>query len=226
MTIANHLEKINKEMNLALERAGREAGSVTLVAVTKNCSISQIEQAMAAGQYHFGESYLQEALPKIAALKAYALQWHFIGAIQSNKTHLIAENFSWVHTICRQKIAKRLHAQRPEHLPPLNVCVQINISHEKTKSGLAPEAVLDFFSGFQQLSRLRLRGLMVIPKITRDFQQQLQVYTQVTTLFQRLIDLGWPLDTLSMGMSNDFCAAIQAGSTMIRIGSAIFSEKK
>lgn len=226
MTIAHQLLKINQAIHAAARESGRQEDAVTLVVVTKNRSVQQIQEAISAGQRHFGESYLQEAVLKINALKDDALQWHFIGTIQSNKTRLVAEHFSWVHSVTRCEIAERLNAERPQYLPPLNVCVQINISHETTKSGLAPEALSDFMKCFKALSRLRLRGFMVIPRQTQDFQEQLKIYNEVTQIFRAFIAEGWQIDTLSMGMSNDFRAAICAGSTMVRLGRAIFSKEK
>jgi pyridoxal phosphate enzyme (YggS family) len=205
------------------------------LAVSKTQSIGAIQEAYQCGQTSFGESYLQEALPKIHALEkitanntANNIEWHFIGPIQKNKTRGIAESFSWVHSIDRKIIAQRLHEQRPSHLPPLNICIQVNISHEASKSGILPEEALALAQLTQQsYSRLILRGLMVIPESSQDIQQQHHIFREAKKLFDQInAKLIHPMDTLSMGMSNDYPAAIAEGATIIRIGTELFGKRK
>lgn len=202
----------------------RSPGSVRLLAVTKGRDIQAISAAVEQGQHAFGENYLQEALEKIAALAPLVLEWHFIGTLQANKTRLVAENFAWVHSLSRFKIAERLNNQRPPNLPPLNVCLEVNVSNEPTKSGILVDYLDDLAKQIQSLPRLKLRGLMVIPELVATFAQQRLIYKHVYNLQQTLIQRGFNLDTLSMGMSNDFIAAIAEGSTMVRIGAAIFRQ--
>jgi PLP dependent protein len=199
--------------------------SVGLLAVSKGRDTAQIQTVAAAGQKIFGENYLQEALGKIRALDALHLEWHFIGNLQANKTRPVAQHFAWVHSINGYKVAQRLSQQRPLELPPLNVCLEVNISDERTKSGASVHELAKLAQQIQDLPQLRLRGLMAIPEPVTGFEQQLLIYKKVYTLQQQLIDQGLNLDTLSMGMSNDFEAAIAAGSTMVRIGTAIFQEE-
>lgn len=219
----NSLGKIKLQIRQAEEEFHREPGSVKLVAVTKGREISAIRALAEAGQLAFGENYLQEAMVKIQALSSLKLEWHFIGNLQANKTQEVAENFAWVQSVSRLKIAERLSQQRPAGLPPLNVCLEVNISAESSKSGIAVAELVQLARQVYSLPRLKLRGLMVIPERLMDFSSQLKVYQQVQGLYQQLIEQDFPLDTLSMGMSNDFRAAIAAGSTMVRIGSALFS---
>ena len=181
--------------------------------------------AYEAGQSAFGESYVQEALDKIAALRDLPLEWHFIGPIQSNKTRAIAENFSWVHSVDRLKIAERLSAQRPQNLPPLNVCIQVNVSGEDSKSGVSPSEVLELAQAVAQLPRLKLRGLMAIPAPTEGTEAQRIPFAQLRELMRQLNAQGLELDALSMGMSHDFEAAMLEGATIMRIGTAIFGER-
>ena len=204
---------------------GRDPDAIKLIAVSKSRPASDIRHAFEHGLRCFGESYLQEAIDKIKALEDCAIEWHFIGPIQSNKTRQIASHFDWVHSIDRIKIARRLSEQRPPSLPPLNVCLQINISGEASKSGLTLEDLLPVARAVAVLPRLRLRGVMAIPAPSSDPQQQLKYFAAVATAQQHLIDQGLDLDTLSMGMSDDLEAAIKAGATQIRIGSAIFGER-
>ena len=220
-----HLSKILQRIRQAERDYHRAPGSVRLLMVTKGRDIQTIQLAVAAGQTAFGESYLQEALDKIQALAPLNLEWHFIGNLQSNKTRAVTENFSWVHSVNRFKIAQRLNQQRPDELPPLNICLEVNISEERSKSGMAVNELTDLALQVKSLPRLRLRGLMVIPERVAGFQQQLILYKKVYSLQKQLIDRGCALDTLSMGMSNDFEAAIAAGSTLVRIGTAIFQEE-
>lgn len=206
----------------AERRFHRPAGSVSLLAVTKQRSIDDMRAALAAGQRCFGESYLQEALPKIAALSAETVEWHFIGPIQSNKTRGIAEHFSWVHSVDRLKIAQRLDAQRPEHAPPLNICLEVNISGEASKSGATPAELAALAREVLRLPRLRLRGLMTVPPHGHDFEDQRGYFRQLRELRDALAADIPALDTLSMGMTGDLDAAVAEGATIVRIGSGIF----
>lgn len=213
------LKKLIQEYELRYQRI---PGSVHLLAVSKSQSIENIRAALQAGQHSFGESYLQEALKKIDALAAEKIEWHFIGPIQSNKTKKIAENFHWVHSVSDLSIAKRLHDQRPADLPPLNVCLQVNISQEKTKSGADPDSILPLAIECAKLSRLQLRGLMAIPAPNNIFEVQRAECHKLHLLQKKLCAEGLKLDTLSLGMSADMEAAIAEGSTMLRIGTKIF----
>ena len=199
-----------------------------LLAVSKGQNSQALRLAWQAGLNHFGENYLQEALEKIAALDDIDPCWHFIGPIQSNKTQDIARHFSWVHSVDRLKIARRLNEQRPEHLPPLNVCIQVNIDREASKSGVDPEHCLELALAINELPRLKLRGLMVIPRQREQLDAQRQPYHQAAELLDNLkkssADLT-SLDTLSMGMSGDMSAAIAEGATIVRVGTAIFGPK-
>ncbi|GAB2866859.1 YggS family pyridoxal phosphate-dependent enzyme [Pseudoduganella ginsengisoli] len=211
--------------------AGRAAGSVQLLAVSKTFGAECVLEAVQGGQLAFGENYLQEGLDKIRALSSatptpdQALEWHFIGPIQSNKTRPIAENFDWVHTVEREKIAQRLSDQRPDGLPPLNICLQVNISGEASKSGATPEEIGALAHAVAGLPRLRLRGLMAIPEPEDDFDKQRAAFARVRTLYDTLRAQGLALDTLSMGMSGDMRAAILEGATIVRVGSAIFGAR-
>lgn len=197
-----------------------------MLAVSKGQSIEKIREAYDAGQQLFGENYLQEALIKMTALSDVHIEWHFIGPIQSNKTRKIAEHFSWVHSVDNLKTAQRLNDQRPAHLPPLNICLEVNISHEISKSGIAPPQTKSLATTCLSLPRLRLRGLMAIPAPQIDFQQQRAAFHLLAELFHALRGDGIPLDTLSMGMSDDFEAAIAEGSTIIRLGTAVFGRRE
>ena len=205
--------------------AGRPASEVRLLAVSKTCPADSIRAAYTAGQCAFGESYLQEALEKIAALADLPLEWHFIGPIQSNKTRPIAEHFDWVHGVDRAKVADRLSAARHPELPPLQVCLQVNISNEPSKSGVSPQEVADLARHVQGLPHLKLRGLMAIPEPAADAAQQRAPFRQLRELLAQLNDEGFALDTLSMGMSGDLEAAVQEGATIVRVGSAIFGAR-
>lgn len=224
--LSSNLLNINKRIRVAEEKYHRSKGSVRLLAVSKKQSIEKIKTAIAAGQTWFGENYLQEALSKIAALDDDTLEWHFIGGIQANKTRAIAENFAWIHGLCRYKIAQRLNQQRPNNLPPLNVCIQVNVSEEVNKQGIAILDLAELMRAIVGLDRLKLRGLMTIPAYTDDFSQQRRIYRVIADAQRALIGQGFQLDTLSMGMSHDFEAAIAQGSTIIRIGTAIFGERQ
>lgn len=225
MSIAYHLQKVFQRINNAVSQNSHITHPVTLLAVSKTHKISKIEEAFAAGQHDFGESYLQEAVEKIQALKDYSICWHFIGPIQSNKTAKIAVYFDWVHSIDRLKIAQRLSRQRPENLKPLNICLQVNISAENHKSGVKPEQLSELMVEIQSLSGVKLRGLMCIPAKTDNFKQQREAFHKVYLLFKQLQSQFPDLDTLSMGMSADLEAAIAEGSTMVRIGTDIFGAR-
>ncbi len=226
MSIANCIQTIQQAILDAELSCERKPGSVQLLAVSKGQSSLNIEQAAAAGLQHFGENYIQEALIKITSLKKLPLIWHFIGAIQSNKAQAIAEHFSWVHGVDRKKIALLLNATRPSSMPALNVCIQVNMDHSKTKSGVLPECVAELATEINLLPQLRLRGLMVIPDETSDNALLHQTYTRTQALLTSLnAQLHLNMDTLSMGMSNDLNTAICAGSTIVRVGRGIFGNR-
>jgi len=219
--IANLLERVR----LSAEKSQRCADDILLLAVSKTRPEQDIRSAHRCGLHEFGESYLQEALDKIEALQDLDLVWHFIGPIQSNKTRPIASSFHWVHSVDRAKIARRLSEQRPPGLPPLQVCLQVNISAEQSKSGVAPEQLPQLAQEVAQLPRLQLRGLMAIPAATQDSLQQRKAFAQLRREFEQL-QLQLPgLDTLSMGMSGDMESAIAEGATILRIGSAMFGPR-
>ena len=209
----------------AAEAAGRNAAEVRLLAVSKTWPADSVREAAAAGQRAFGENYVQEGAEKVDALAALGLEWHFIGPLQSNKTRLVANRFAWVHSIDRLKIAERLSAQRDVHLPPLAVCIQVNVSGEASKSGVAPDELPALAHAVAALPRLRLRGLMAIPEPTSDVALQRARFAALRALRDRLNAEGLALDTLSMGMSDDLEAAIAEGSTMVRVGTAIFGSR-
>jgi PLP dependent protein len=217
-------EKI-ESVQTRLLNAAQYAELPLLLAVSKTRSADDIQEAATCGLIHFGENYLQEALPKIAALKNLHLVWHFIGSIQSNKTTDIANHFDWVHTVDREKIARRLSEQRPETLPDLNLLIQINIDTEDSKSGVRVEDLSTLAEAISSLPRVKLRGLMAIPKPRTDYAEQLAVCQRVRTEFERLQQLYPEIDTLSLGMSADLEAAIEAGSNLVRIGTDIFGAR-
>ncbi len=221
-TIGDNLQSVRTRIATACAAAGRDAGSVTLLAVSKTFGPDAVREACAAGQTAFGENYIQEAVEKIAMLQDLPLQWHCIGPIQSNKTRLVATHFDWAHTVDRLKIAQRLSEQRPPALVPLQVCIQVNIDGGSTKAGVAPDEVLALAREVAALPHLMLRGIMTIPEPSADLAAQLAVHQRARALFDNLRAAGLPLDTLSMGMTADLEAAIQAGSTMVRVGTAIF----
>ncbi len=222
MQLQNLLEIINH----CIVKYGRASGSVKLLAVSKKKTVEQIQQILKENHFDFGESYLQEALQKIATIDSPSICWHFIGPIQSNKTDKIAQHFDWVHSIDRLKIAQRLNNQRPESFTPLNVCIQVNISQETSKSGVAKNEVLELASNIVKLPHLKLRGLMAMPAASNDFDRQRLAFRELRQVFADLNRKGFELDTLSMGTSNDLEAAIAEGATILRIGSAIFGERK
>ena len=209
----------------AVAEAGRDVTEVRLLAVSKTFGAAAVRDVAACGQREFGENYLQEALEKQASLRDLPLVWHFIGPIQSNKTRAIAENFSWVHSVDRLKIAERLSAQRPPGLPPLQVCIEVNVSGEASKGGVAPAELPALAEAVAKLPGLQLRGLMAIPAPTPDAAAQRAAFRQVREQFDALRACGHALDTLSMGMSDDLEAAIREGATIVRIGTALFGER-
>jgi pyridoxal phosphate enzyme (YggS family) len=226
-SVAAKLQQVRTRIATACETSHRPVQSVTLLAVTKTFGPQAVRAAHEAGQHAFGENYVQEALEKMESVVDLRgrLEWHLIGPLQSNKTRVVAAHFDWVHTVDRLKLAERLSAQRPEHLPPLQVCLQVNISGEDSKSGAAPEAVLALAQAVSQLPRLRLRGLMAIPEPAGDFAAQRVPHRALARLLFDLNAAGQVLDTLSMGMSADLEAAIAEGATIVRVGSAIFGER-
>lgn len=223
--IAQNLANISQRIKIAAKAVGRDPRRIKILAVSKTHSAEKIREAYAAGLTRFGESYVQEAIPKIQILNDLPLEWHFIGPIQSNKTRDIAEHFDWVHSIDRLKIASRLNEQRPKGLKPLNICVQINISMESSKSGIVQQALQDFAAQLKTLRRLKLRGLMAIPQKTADQQQQQALFAELRRLFDDLNQQGYQLDTLSMGMTDDLEAAVMEGSTLLRIGTGLFGAR-
>ncbi|WP_312435810.1 YggS family pyridoxal phosphate-dependent enzyme [Janthinobacterium sp.] len=228
-TIEEKLQAVRRAIAQAASDARRPADSVTLLAVSKTFGADAVLAAAAAGQTAFGENYLQEALDKIAAVRLAlpqaSLAWHFIGPIQSNKTRPIAEHFDWVHTVEREKIAARLSEQRPEGMPDINICLQVNISGEASKSGVAPDDLPALAHAVAKLPRLRLRGLMAIPEPQSEPALQRAAFAQLRELYEQLRAEGLPLDTLSMGMSADLQAAVLEGATIVRVGSAIFGAR-
>jgi pyridoxal phosphate enzyme (YggS family) len=219
------LRAVQERLARALAEAGRAPDAARLVAVSKTVPAARLREVFACGQRAFGESYVQEARAKQEALADLAIEWHFIGPLQSNKTRAVAERFAWVHSLDRLRMAERLSAQRPADLPPLNVCIQVNIDREPTKSGVAPEEVSDLAHAVARLPRLALRGLMAIPAPATDPAIQRDAFRRVRALFERLRAEGLPLDTLSMGMSDDLEAAVLEGATLVRVGSAIFGAR-
>ena len=223
--IAKNISLLKKQIIECEMCYHRKPNSVFLLAVSKTQSIEKIRQAIAAGQRAFGENYLQESLKKMTALADENVEWHFIGVMQSNKTRKIAEHFAWVHTVSDKKIAQRLNDQRPPHLPPLNICLQINTSHEVNKSGIDEADGLQLAEYCNQLPHLKLRGLMSIPAFKNNFTEQCEQFSKLAAVFNRCNERGFKLDTLSMGMSHDMEAAIAEGATIVRIGTAIFGER-
>lgn len=224
-SIAENFNNVRHLIDSAAKSAGRSPDAVTLLAVSKTRQPDELRALYALGQRAFGENYLQEACDKIAALNDLAIEWHFIGPIQSNKTRPIAEQFDWVHSVDRLKIAERLSAQRPADLPPLNICVQINISHEESKSGCLPDAAEALLNQISQLPNLCLRGLMAIPAATDNAAEQHRPLAAMQALFTTLQQQHPTLDTLSMGMSDDMDIAIAEGATIVRIGTALFGPR-
>ncbi len=228
-TIAHKLQAVDATIHAASKAAGRDRAAVQLLAVSKTFPADAVLEAIAAGQHAFGENYLQEALDKIAAVAAALpnehVEWHFIGPIQSNKTRPIAASFAWVHTVERLKIAQRLSEQRPADMAPLNVCIQVNISGEASKSGATPDELPELARQVALLPNLKLRGLMAIPEPETDLAKQCAAFARLRALADALRGDGLEMDTLSMGMSADMAAAIAEGATIVRVGSAIFGAR-
>ena len=224
--IAAALQACQKRIDSACNVAGRGQNCAHLMAVSKTFPVAAIREAYASGQRIFGESYLQEALPKLEQLADLAIEWHFIGPLQSNKTRQIATHFDWVHSVAREKIAQRLSEQRPSGLPPLQICLQVNVSGEASKSGVQPDAALALAEAIAVLPNLQLRGFMAIPEPGLSLPAQRSRFRQVAALLAAVQAAGLPLDTLSMGMSDDLEAAILEGATMVRVGTAIFGARQ
>lgn len=228
--IGHNLAKLKEKIAYLEQKYGRKTDSVTLVAVSKKQALAKLQEAFQAGQRAFAENHAQEALVKIQECHALGLSpvnWHFIGPIQSNKTRIIAEHFSWAHCLESTKIAQRLNDQRPEHLPPLNVCIQVNISQESTKHGLTSEQeIVELAAYCQNLSHIRLRGLMGMTNPEEDSAQHQKNFHYLFELKEKLHSSGFILDTLSMGMSADLEAAIAEGSTLVRIGTSLFGPRQ
>ncbi|NMM77746.1 YggS family pyridoxal phosphate-dependent enzyme [Acidovorax sp. SRB_24] len=227
--IVNNLQQVQQRIARACAQAGRDPGSVALLAVSKTFGPEAVQEAAAAGQSAFGENYVQEALDKMAALCALGhrpLEWHCIGPLQSNKTRPVAEHFDWVHTVDRPKIAERLSAQRPAHLPPLQVCLQLNVDGGATKAGVPPGEALALARAVAALPRLTLRGVMSIPEPASEFEAQRALHLRAKDVFDQILATGGAglerFDTLSLGMTADLEAAVAAGSTLVRVGSGIF----
>lgn len=232
-TIGNNLQLVRARIQQACAAAARAPNTVDLLAVSKTFGALAVRDAALAGQRRFGENYIQEAVDKMAEVAAMGLpaplEWHCIGPVQSNKSRLVAEHFDWVHTVDRLKIAERLSQQRPGHLPPLQVCLQVNVDGGSTKSGVAPQDAVDLARAVARMPQLRLRGVMSIPDVAPDAQAQRAVLAQVRAVFDAVRALQGEglgaVDTLSLGMTADLEAAVQAGSTLVRVGSGIFGER-
>ena len=226
MTVNDNLQIIGAKLKQYAEQYQRNASDIQLLAVSKRHPANAIREAHQAGQKAFGENYVQELLDKAEQLTDLDIQWHFIGPLQSNKTKAIAAVADWVHTVDRLKIAQRLSNQRSDALPPLNICIQVNVSGESTKSGIIPDEVLSIAKDIAGLPNLKLRGLMVIPAPENDFSKQRVAFAKTAKLLAELNTVGFDLDTLSMGMSGDMEAAIAEGATIVRIGTAIFGQRE
>ena len=223
--VSQRLDDVNARIQRACEDSGRNPAGIRLLAVSKRHSLAAVQEAVSAGQLEFGENFVQEAIPKIEATADTGARWHFIGHLQSNKTALAATHFDWVHTVDRLKIARRLSAQRPFHAPPLQVCIQVRLGDEASKSGAEPAAVGELAAAVAALPRIALRGLMTIPPPSEDPAVQRGYFRRLRELQEQLIDDGLTLDTLSMGMSADLEAAIAEGATLVRIGTALFGPR-
>jgi pyridoxal phosphate enzyme (YggS family) len=224
--IEKNLARVNQRISETCDKFGRNIDDITLLAVSKKKTVSDILAALQAGQKDFGESYAQEAEGKIDQINDPAITWHFIGPIQSNKTRIISHRFDWVHSVDRLKIAQRLSDARPAQLPALNVLLQVNIDHDPAKSGIDPAQITGLADAVARLPRLKLRGLMAIPAMHESFDQQRQPFARMRQAFETLQQSHPDCDTLSMGMSDDMCAAIAEGSTLVRIGTAIFGPRE
>ena len=223
--VTENLRKIRDLLAISAVEAERDPETVKLLAVTKKQPLDKILAAASLGQRDFGESTIQEGLDKIRATAESGLTWHFIGHLQTNKTRVVAENFDWVHSIDKLKVAKRLSQQRPAALPPLNVCLQVNIDKEPGKSGVSIDDMPELAAACMELPQIRLRGLMCLPRIRQEFEDQRRPFARLRQLAATLRDMGIDTDTLSMGMSADFRAAIFEGATIVRIGTALFGER-
>lgn len=223
--IAEKIAQVARKINATCEDVNRSPAEIILLAVSKTRSADEVREAFQQGMTHFGENYLQEALNKMQSLDDLPLEWHFIGPVQSNKTRQIAESFDWVHSVDRLKIARRLSEQRPADLADLNICLQVNIDDESSKSGCAPDEALELAREIASLPHVKLRGLMAIPAPSDDEAVQRQAFAKVRALAETLRANGIPIDTLSMGMSGDLSAAIAEGSTLVRIGTALFGPR-
>lgn len=223
--IANSLQVIQAKI-LAAKSAANRTDDIKLLAVSKAQDAEKIREAYIAGQIAFGENYLQEAIRKQVLLEDCNIEWHFIGPIQSNKTQQVSQHFSWAHSVDRFKIAQRLSSARPEDLPALNICIQMNSSNEPSKSGVTLQALEDLAEAISQLPKIKLRGLMAVPAPTKDIAKQRMQFKIVKEAYNHLQRIGFELDTLSIGMSNDYAAAIAEGATIVRIGSAIFGARE
>ena len=225
-TISANLQAVRQRIDAAAHLAGRDPASIALVAVSKTRSAVEVRQAAAAGQLAFGENYVQEGLAKARELCALSLEWHFIGPLQTNKTRSVAETFAWVHSVDRLRVAERLSAQRPPDLPPLQICLQVNVSGEASKSGAGVAELPALAHAVAALPRLTLRGLMAIPEANDDLTRQRQAFRCLREALDGLKNDGLSLDTLSMGMTGDLEAAILEGATIVRVGTAIFGERQ
>ena len=224
--VTENYRKIQDLLAKAAAEAGRPADHIRLLAVSKTKPVAAILEAADAGQRDFGENFVQEGLQKIERCGRDDLVWHFIGHLQSNKTRPVAEHFNWIHTVDRLKIARRLSEQRPPLAPPLNVCIEVNVDAEPSKSGVSPEALPALARDVAALPRLKLRGLMCLPAIREGFDEQRRPFAALRELLESLNEEGMALDTLSMGMSADYAAAIQEGATIVRVGTAIFGARE
>jgi pyridoxal phosphate enzyme (YggS family) len=223
--VTENLREIRNLLAKAAVDAGRDPESVKLLAVSKKQPVSSVLEAASAGQYDFGENQVQEGVEKIATLANDKLVWHFIGHLQTNKTRAVAEHFSWVHSVDRLKTAERLSRQRPDTLGDLNVCLQVNVDNENSKSGVSPSAISELATRVSELPRLKLRGLMCLPAVRQNVEAQREPFARLSCLADQLRATGIPVDTLSMGMSGDYRAAILEGGTIVRVGTAIFGAR-
>jgi len=225
-TLASALQSVRERIDRAARAAGRDASEIQLLAVSKTWPAPRLREAWQAGQRAFGENYAQEGVQKIGQLTALPIEWHFVGPVQSNKTRALAESFAWVHSVDREKIAARLSAARPPDLPPLDICLQVNVSGEATKGGVAPADACALARAVASLPHLRLRGLMAIPRPERDEAAQRHWFRMLREIKDRIGAEGIALDTLSMGMSDDLEAAVLEGATIVRVGTAIFVPRR
>jgi hypothetical protein len=225
-TLASALQSVRARIDRAARAAGRDGSEIQLLAVSKTWPAPRLREAWQAGQRAFGENYAQEGVQKIGQLSDLTIEWHFIGPVQSNKTRALAENFAWVHSVDREKIAERLSAARPPELPPLDICLQVNVSGEATKGGVAPADACALARAVARLPHIRLRGLMALPQPERDQESQRKWFRMLREIRDRVVAEGIALDTLSMGMSDDLEAAILEGATIVRVGTAIFGPRR